>query len=148
MGLILRVLFSGTYKILWLYLFIGCDTFVTLFGNFVTVSQFNNFHNFTSCVLFKIRRWGLYSEKWVGKDQTQRANHNQSSRPHPRSILTVRISMTHPTQNFKFHKKISILENYTFLLRVVQIQTILFLKSMSERGGPDIQRLWNWMMNF
>ena len=34
------------------------------------------------------------------------------------------------------------------ILRVVQNQVILFLKSMSERGGSDIQRLWNWMMNF
>ena len=28
-------------------------------------------------------------------------------------------------------------------LRVVQTQAILFLKSMSERGGFDIERLWN-----
>ena len=33
-------------------------------------------------------------------------------------------------------------------LRVVQTKSILFLKSMSERVGSDIQRLWNWMMNF
>ena len=31
------------------------------------------------------------------------------------------------------------------LLRVVQTQAILFLKSMSERGGPDVERLWNWI---
>ena len=30
------------------------------------------------------------------------------------------------------------------LLRVVQTQTILFLKSISERDGSDIERLWNW----
>ena len=30
------------------------------------------------------------------------------------------------------------------ILRVVQNQVIL--KSMSERGGSDIQRLWNWMI--
>jgi len=34
------------------------------------------------------------------------------------------------------------------LLRVVQTQVILFLKSMSESVGSDIERLWNWMMNF
>ena len=28
-----------------------------------------------------------------------------------------------------------------FWLRVVQTQTVLFLKSMSERGGSDIERL-------
>ena len=33
-------------------------------------------------------------------------------------------------------------------LRVVQTQTILFLESMSEREGPDIQRLWNLMIKF
>ena len=30
-------------------------------------------------------------------------------------------------------------------LRVVQTQAILFLKSMSERGGSDLERLWNWI---
>ena len=30
-------------------------------------------------------------------------------------------------------------------LRVVQIQAILFLKSTSERGGSDIERIWNWI---
>ena len=30
-------------------------------------------------------------------------------------------------------------------LRVVQTQAILFLKSMSERVGSDIQRRWNWI---
>ena len=35
-----------------------------------------------------------------------------------------------------------------FGLRVVQIESILFLKSKSERDGSNIQRLWNWMMNF
>ena len=34
------------------------------------------------------------------------------------------------------------------ILMVVQIQAILFLKSMSERFGSDIQRLWNWILNF
>ena len=34
------------------------------------------------------------------------------------------------------------------ILRVVQTQAILFLKSMSEWVGSDIQRLWNWMMIF
>ena len=29
-------------------------------------------------------------------------------------------------------------------LRVVQIQAILFLKSMSEKVGSDKERLWNW----
>ena len=33
-------------------------------------------------------------------------------------------------------------------LRVVHNQAILFLKSLSERVGFDIQRPWNWMMNF
>ena len=33
-------------------------------------------------------------------------------------------------------------------LRVVQTKAILFLKSMSERGGSDIERRWIWMMNF
>ena len=33
-------------------------------------------------------------------------------------------------------------------LRVVQTETILFLKSMSERVGSDTERLWIWMMNF
>ena len=33
------------------------------------------------------------------------------------------------------------------ILRVVRIQTILLLKSMSERVGSDIQRLWNEKMN-
>ena len=32
-----------------------------------------------------------------------------------------------------------------FKLRVVQTQAILFLKSMSERVGSDIERLWNWI---
>ena len=32
-------------------------------------------------------------------------------------------------------------------LRVVQTQAILFLKSMSERGGYDIKRLWIWFFN-
>ena len=32
------------------------------------------------------------------------------------------------------------LYTYIFILRVVQTQAILFLKSMSERVGPDIQR--------
>ena len=36
---------------------------------------------------------------------------------------------------------------YNFL-RVVQTQAILFLKSMSEWDGSDIERLRNWMMNF
>ena len=31
------------------------------------------------------------------------------------------------------------------MLRVVRIQTILFLKSMSERGGFDTERLWTEM---
>ena len=35
-----------------------------------------------------------------------------------------------------------------YRLRVVPTQAILFLKSMSERDGSDIQRLWNWTMNF
>ena len=30
-------------------------------------------------------------------------------------------------------------------LRVVQTKAILFLQSMSERVGPDIERLWIWM---
>ena len=30
-------------------------------------------------------------------------------------------------------------------LRVVQTQTILFLKSMSERVGSDMERLWIWV---
>ena len=30
-------------------------------------------------------------------------------------------------------------------LRVVQTQSILFLKLMSERVGSDIERLWNWI---
>ena len=30
-------------------------------------------------------------------------------------------------------------------LRVVHAKTILFLKSMSERVGFDIERLWIWM---
>ena len=34
---------------------------------------------------------------------------------------------------------------YNFILRVVQTQAIL--KSMSERVGSDIQRLWNWVIN-
>ena len=34
------------------------------------------------------------------------------------------------------------------LSRIVRTQAILFLKSMSERVGSDIQRLWIWMMNF
>jgi len=33
----------------------------------------------------------------------------------------------------------------TLFLRVVQTRTILFLKSMSERSGSDLQRLWNWI---
>ena len=33
--------------------------------------------------------------------------------------------------------------NLRDFLRVVQIEAILFLKSMSERDGSDIQRLWN-----
>ena len=33
-------------------------------------------------------------------------------------------------------------------LRVVQTESILFLKSMSERVGSDIERLSNSMMNF
>ena len=33
-------------------------------------------------------------------------------------------------------------------LRVVQTQAILFLKSMSERVGSDLERLLNWIMNF
>ena len=33
-------------------------------------------------------------------------------------------------------------------LRVVQTKHILFLKSMSEKVGSDIKRLWNKMMNF
>ena len=32
-------------------------------------------------------------------------------------------------------------------LRVVQTQAILFFKSMSERGGFDMERLWNLMKN-
>ena len=32
-------------------------------------------------------------------------------------------------------------ETLTRILRVVQTQAILFLKSMSERGGSDIERL-------
>ena len=32
-------------------------------------------------------------------------------------------------------------------LRVVQTQVILFLKSMSERGGSGIKRLWIWIFN-
>ena len=32
-------------------------------------------------------------------------------------------------------------------LRVVLTQAILYLKSMSERVGSDIQRLCSWMMN-
>ena len=32
-------------------------------------------------------------------------------------------------------------------LRIVQTQAILFLKSMSERDGSDIKRLWIWMTN-
>ena len=31
-------------------------------------------------------------------------------------------------------------------LRVVQTQTILFLKSMSERGGSDTERFWNFFL--
>ena len=30
------------------------------------------------------------------------------------------------------------------IIRVVQIQIILFLKSMSERGGSDREQLWIW----
>ena len=37
---------------------------------------------------------------------------------------------------------------YCMVLRVVQTQAILFLKSRSERVGSDIERLLNWMMNF
>ena len=33
-------------------------------------------------------------------------------------------------------------------LRVVQTRVILFLKSLSEKVGSHIERLWNWMMNF
>jgi len=33
-------------------------------------------------------------------------------------------------------------------LRVVQTKHILFLKSMSEKVGSDIKRLWNRVMNF
>ena len=33
----------------------------------------------------------------------------------------------------------------TGILRVVQTQAILFLKSMSKRVGSDIQRHWNWI---
>ena len=29
----------------------------------------------------------------------------------------------------------------------LQTQRLLFLESMSERVGSDMQRLWNWMMN-
>ena len=32
-----------------------------------------------------------------------------------------------------------------YLLRVVQIEIILFLRSMSERDRSEIQRLWNWI---
>ena len=31
------------------------------------------------------------------------------------------------------------------LLRVVKTQAILFLKSISERGGSDMEWLWNWI---
>ena len=34
------------------------------------------------------------------------------------------------------------------MLRVVQTQAILCSKSISERGGSDIDRLWNLMTNF
>jgi len=37
----------------------------------------------------------------------------------------------------------SLLKIKIYSLRVVQTQAILFLKSMSERGGSDIQRLLN-----
>jgi len=40
------------------------------------------------------------------------------------------------------------LKRFWIDLRVVQTQAILFLKSMSGRFGSDIDRLWNWMMNF
>ena len=33
-------------------------------------------------------------------------------------------------------------QNFSFL-RVVQTQASLFFKSMSERGGSDVERLWN-----
>ena len=33
-------------------------------------------------------------------------------------------------------------------LRVVQTKVILFLESMSERGGSDIERLWIWMISY
>ena len=34
------------------------------------------------------------------------------------------------------------------ILTVVQTRTILFSKSMSEKVGSDMKRLWIWMMNF
>ena len=37
------------------------------------------------------------------------------------------------------------MENDNLSLRVVQIKAILFWKSMSERGGSAIERLWFWM---
>ena len=38
--------------------------------------------------------------------------------------------------------------NYSLSLGVVQTQAILFLKSMSERSGSDIERLWIWDSSF
>ena len=57
---------------------------------------------------------------------------------------------TYPTLvNLPIRRHFAIRESWVISgLSVVQTQAILFLKSVSERVGSDIQRLWNWMMNF
>ena len=47
--------------------------------------------------------------------------------------------------DYKFCRKYSSHRVKNSELRVVQIQAILFLKSVSEKVGSDIERLWIWM---
>ena len=61
----------------------------------------------------------------------------------------IRINVSFKWQNANSVDKINLPSEANLLpiLRVVQIQVILILKSMSDRGDSDIERLWLWMMS-
>ena len=51
------------------------------------------------------------------------------------------------TNSVTVHVATNVFSNANRLFRVVQTKAILFLKSMSERVGSDIERLWIWIFS-